>query len=150
MVEVLEGPDGRLSVQHEGHIVASREAPPRAGILRSFGTRTVACGNPSIVLTTLNRVMTHTSFRARPEDRCDGAVTGHIRDSPGHRMPSLTSDQRSPGPPETHLGLVRYPRTAFFNTLLVRKMFRNRASAFPKWSTGGRLRRAASTGTPAA
>ena len=37
-MEVLEGLDGRLSVQHEGCIVASREAPPRPGILRSFGS----------------------------------------------------------------------------------------------------------------
>ena len=40
-VEVLEALDGRLAVQHEGRIVASQEAPPRPGILRSFGTRTV-------------------------------------------------------------------------------------------------------------
>ena len=41
VVEVLEGLDGRLSVQHEGRTVASQQAPPRPGILRSFGTRTV-------------------------------------------------------------------------------------------------------------
>ena len=40
-VEVLEGMDGRLAVQHEGRIVASQEAPPRPSILRSFDTRTV-------------------------------------------------------------------------------------------------------------
>ena len=41
VVEVLERLDGRLAVQHEGRIVASRQAPPRPSILRSFGTRTV-------------------------------------------------------------------------------------------------------------
>ena len=46
-VEVLEGLDGRLAVQHEGRIVASREAPPRPGILRRFGTRTVHTTAPS-------------------------------------------------------------------------------------------------------
>ena len=46
-VEVLEGLDGRLAVQHEGRIVASQEAPPRPGILRSFGTRTVHTTVPS-------------------------------------------------------------------------------------------------------
>ena len=46
VVEVLEGLDGRLSVQHEGCIVASQEAPPRPGILRSFGTRTVHTAVP--------------------------------------------------------------------------------------------------------
>ena len=47
VVEVLEGLDGRLAVQHEGCIVASQEAPPRPGILRSFGTRTVHTAGPS-------------------------------------------------------------------------------------------------------
>ena len=47
VVEVLEGLDGRLAVQHEGRIVASQQAPPRPGILRSFGTRTVHTTVPS-------------------------------------------------------------------------------------------------------
>ena len=41
VVEVLEGLDGRLSVQHEGRPVASQQAPPRPSVLRSFDTRTV-------------------------------------------------------------------------------------------------------------
>ena len=47
VVDVLEGLDGRLAVQHEGRIVASQEAPPRASILRSFDTRTVHTTVPS-------------------------------------------------------------------------------------------------------
>ena len=47
VVDVLEGLDGRLAVQHEGRIVASREAPPRPSILRSFDTRTVHTAVPS-------------------------------------------------------------------------------------------------------
>ena len=47
VVEVLEGLDGQLAVQHEGRIVASQQAPPRPGILRSFGTRTVHTAGPS-------------------------------------------------------------------------------------------------------
>ena len=35
VVVVLEGLDGRLSLQHEGRIVASQEAPPSPGTLRS-------------------------------------------------------------------------------------------------------------------
>ena len=46
-MDVLEGLDGRLAVQHEGRIVASQEAPPRPSILRSFGTRTVHTTVPS-------------------------------------------------------------------------------------------------------
>ena len=34
-VEVLERPGGELSVQHQGETIASREAPPRAGVLRA-------------------------------------------------------------------------------------------------------------------
>ena len=47
VVDVLEGLDGRLAVQHEGRIVASQEAPPRPSILRSFDTRTVHTAGPS-------------------------------------------------------------------------------------------------------
>ena len=35
VVVVLEGLDGRLSLQHEGRIIASQEAPPSPGALRS-------------------------------------------------------------------------------------------------------------------
>ena len=47
VVDVLEGLDGRLAVQHEGRIVASQEAPPRPSILRGFDTRTVHTTVPS-------------------------------------------------------------------------------------------------------
>ena len=33
-MEVLEGLDGTLWVQHEGRIIPSQEAPPRPGVLR--------------------------------------------------------------------------------------------------------------------
>ena len=36
MVEILEGLDGKLAVRYQGEIIASQEAPPRPGILRSF------------------------------------------------------------------------------------------------------------------
>ena len=41
VVNVLEGPDGRLEVQHEERIVPSQEAPPRPSVLRGFVGRTV-------------------------------------------------------------------------------------------------------------
>ncbi len=47
VVDVLEGLDGRLAVQHEGRIVCSQEAPPRPSILRSYDTRTVHTTVPS-------------------------------------------------------------------------------------------------------
>ena len=36
VVDVLEGLDGQLAVRYRGEIIPSQEAPPRAGILRSF------------------------------------------------------------------------------------------------------------------
>ena len=44
-VEVLEGLDGRLSVRHEGRILAAREAPPPSGISpkRPPAFRTCSC-----------------------------------------------------------------------------------------------------------
>ena len=39
-VNVLEGLDGRLAVQHEGRDIPSQEAPPRPSVLRGFAGRT--------------------------------------------------------------------------------------------------------------
>ena len=39
-VDVLEGPDDSLEVQHEGRDVPSQEAPPRPSVLRGFAGRT--------------------------------------------------------------------------------------------------------------
>ena len=46
VVEVLEGLDGRLAVQHEAAPSPPR-APPRPSVLRSFDTRTVHTAGPS-------------------------------------------------------------------------------------------------------
>ena len=40
-VEVLEGLDGRLTVRHEGHIMAAQEAPPSPVFLRNGHGRSV-------------------------------------------------------------------------------------------------------------
>ena len=47
VVDVLEGLDGSLEVEHEGLIVPSREAPPRPSVLRGFSGRTVHTTVPS-------------------------------------------------------------------------------------------------------
>ena len=39
-VDVLEGLDDSLAVQHEEHIIPSQEAPPRPSVLRGFARRT--------------------------------------------------------------------------------------------------------------
>ena len=46
-VEVLEGLDGRLSVRHEGRIIASQEAPPSPVFLRNSGVSSPTVPVPS-------------------------------------------------------------------------------------------------------
>ena len=52
VVEVLEGLDNRLSLQHEGRIIASQEAPPSPGTLRSpngtSSAATIPTPNPEL------------------------------------------------------------------------------------------------------
>ena len=47
VVVVLEGLDGRLSLQHEGRIVASQVAPPSPGVLRSGKEPSINIAVPS-------------------------------------------------------------------------------------------------------
>ena len=77
VVDVLEGLDGRLAVQHEGRIVASQEAPPRPSILRSFDTRTVHTTVPS----------RHTNgVIRRPEDEVASMGPVHQRTGNGNAL----------------------------------------------------------------
>ena len=46
-VEVLDGLDGRLTVRHEGHIIAAQEAPPSPVLLRT-ATGVPNCSCPAI------------------------------------------------------------------------------------------------------
>ena len=48
VVDVLEGLDGQLAVQHEGQIIPTQEAPQRPNILRNFTERTVHTPSPHI------------------------------------------------------------------------------------------------------
>ena len=53
VVEVLEGLDGQLAVQHEGSVISSQEAPPRPNILRNFGGKTVHSPVPHLDMNSL-------------------------------------------------------------------------------------------------
>ena len=46
-VDVLEGMDGYLAVQHEGHDIPSKEAPPSPNVLRGFAGRTTHPRRPA-------------------------------------------------------------------------------------------------------
>ena len=48
VVDVLEGLDGQLAVQHEGQIIPTQEAPQRPNILRNSTERTVHTPTPHI------------------------------------------------------------------------------------------------------
>ena len=48
VVDVLEGLDGCLDVQHEERIIPSQEAPPRPSVLRGFAGRTVHTPVPNL------------------------------------------------------------------------------------------------------
>ena len=50
VVDVLEGLDGRLAVQHEGRIISSQEAHPRSSILRNFNGKTVHTPTPHLYI----------------------------------------------------------------------------------------------------
>ena len=93
VVEVLEGLDGRLAVQHEGRIVASQQAPPRPGILRSFGTRTVHTAGPSRYTNGVIR---------RPEDEVESMGTvleaDRLRDDADRNGAARVRRTATPGP----------------------------------------------------
>ena len=48
VVDVLEGLDGQLAVQHEGQIIPTQEAPQRPNILRNFTERTTHTPSPHL------------------------------------------------------------------------------------------------------
>ena len=75
-VEVLEGLDGRLTVRHEGHIMAAQEAPPSPVLLRNgHGRSPTAPVLPSVA----NGLGEHWTATLEPLD-------SRATDENGHRM----------------------------------------------------------------
>ena len=77
-VDVLEGLDGHLAVQHEDRIIPSQEAPPRPNILRNFTERTVH--TPAVRLSANGLGRKWEAKLATPDDT-DHA--GELRDTSG-------------------------------------------------------------------
>ena len=77
VVNVLEGPDGRLEVQHEERIIPSQEAPPRPSVLRGFVGRTV-----------------HTPIPHLPKQRTWWKMGGQTGDSGRRGLPRRRRPQR--------------------------------------------------------
>ena len=87
-VNVLEGLDGRLSVQHEGRDIPSQEAPPRPSVLRSFAGRTT---HSPIIHQSTNGLGTKWTARLATLDANSGRKgTGRIRKAvvPSRRKPT--------------------------------------------------------------
>ena len=66
VVMVLEGLDGRLSLQHEGRIIASQEAPPSPASLRSRNETSPAATIPTPQLASKPSVAALDLLRAKP------------------------------------------------------------------------------------
>ena len=64
VVDVLEGLDGQLAVQHEGQIIPTQEAPQRPNILRDFTERTVPTPSSHLDSNGLGRTLGGTSSRS--------------------------------------------------------------------------------------
>ena len=97
VVQVLEGLDGQLAVQHEGSIVASQEAPPRPNILRNFGGKTMHSPAPPLNINGLGRrwvnKLAQVDVKVFP-DTSDNNGAGRVRNT-------ATRHRRKPTPLQT-------------------------------------------------
>ena len=93
VVDVLEGLDGQLAVQHEGQIIPTQEAPQRPNILRNFTERTVPTPAPHIDSNGLGRRWVDKLAQLDGEvsqDTADSNGAGRVRKavSPRRRKPT--------------------------------------------------------------
>ena len=96
-VNVLEGLDGRLEVQHEDRIIPSQEAPPRPNILRNFTERTVHTPAPHLDSNGLDRRWADKLARLDvevPHDTAGSNGAGRVRKA-------VTPRRRKPTPLQT-------------------------------------------------
>ena len=93
VVDVLEGLDGQLAVQHEGQIISTQEAPQRPNILRDFTERTTHTPSPHLDSNGLGRRWVDKLAQLEvnvPRDTADGNGAGRVRKvvSPRRRKPT--------------------------------------------------------------
>ena len=97
VVDVLEGLDGQLAVQHEGQIIPTQEAPQRPNILRNFTERTTHTPSPHLDSNGLGRRWADKLAQLDvhvPRDTADGNGAGRVRKT-------VTPRQRKPTPLQT-------------------------------------------------
>ena len=81
-MDVLEGLDGQLAVQHEGQIISTQEAPQRPNILRDFTERTTHTPSPHLDSNGLGRRWVDKLAQLEvdvPRDTADGNGAGRVR-----------------------------------------------------------------------
>ena len=93
VVDVLEGLDGQLAVQHEGQIIPTQEAPQRPNILRNFTERTTHTPSPHLDSNRLGRRWVDKLAQLDDElsqDTADSNGAGRVRKavSPRQRKPT--------------------------------------------------------------
>ena len=101
-VDVLEGLDDSLAVQHEGRDVPSQEAPPRPSVLRGFAGRTAH--SPIIHQPTVNGLGSKWAARlATPDtnDDADQPVEASVRNGTAQVRKAVSRRRRKPTPLQT-------------------------------------------------
>ena len=102
VVVVLEGLDGRLSLQHEGHIIAAQEAPPSPGTLRkaegTLPTAPIPIPDPGLSSTASANAPELLNSLVGPEDD-QSAVVGdatvtELQVTPSLRKPTFLQRER--------------------------------------------------------
>ena len=99
-MDVIEGLDGCLEVQHEGRIIPSQEAPPRPSVLRGFAGRTVHTpishlSNNGLGRKWMDRLATLDAiYDAEPPDTSDRNGTERV-------LKAATPRRRKPTPLQT-------------------------------------------------
>ena len=101
-VDVLEGLDDSLAVQHEGRDVPSQEAPPRPSVLRGFAGRTAH--SPIIRQSTVNGLGSKWAARLATRDTnhdADQPVEASGRNGTGRVRKAVSPRRRKPTPLQT-------------------------------------------------
>ena len=100
-VDVLEGLDDSLAVQHEGRDIPSQEAPPRPSVLRGFAGRTA---HSPIILQPTNGLGSKWAARLATQDinhNVDQSVEASGRNGTGRVRKSVGPRRRKPTPLQT-------------------------------------------------
>ena len=99
---VLEGLDGQLSVQHEGHIIAAQEAPPSPGTLRkaegTLPTAPIPIPDPGLSSTASANAPELLNSLVGPEDdqsaEVGDATVTELQVTPSLRKPTFLQRER--------------------------------------------------------